>query len=118
PSSMSSATETQVGSAIGTPQYMSPEQAAGRLDQLGPASDVYSLGATLFCLLTGQPAITDREVGSVLQKVQRGDIPRPRSIKPEVPIPLEAICMKAMALKLTDRYASPLALALDVEQWL
>jgi serine/threonine-protein kinase len=118
PNSMSAATETLVGSAIGTPQYMSPEQAAGRLDQLGPASDVYSLGATLFCLLTGEPPIGDRDVGSVLQKVQRGDIPRPRSVKPDVPIPLEAICLKAMALKQGDRYASPLALAKDVEQWL
>ncbi len=118
PNSLSAASHTLVGSAVGTPQYMSPEQAAGRIDQLGPASDVYSLGATLFCLLTGQPPIGDRDVGSVLQKVQRGDIPRPRSIKPDVPIPLEAVCMKAMALKPEDRYASPLALALDVEQWL
>jgi serine/threonine-protein kinase len=118
PSSLGAASHTLAGSALGTPQYMSPEQAAGRLDQLGPASDVYSLGATLFCLLTGEPPIGDKDVGSVLQKVQRGDIPRPRSIKPDVPIPLEAICLKAMALKLENRYATPLALAKDVEQWL
>src|SRR5439155_13907672 len=59
PHSMSGTAETIQGSAIGTPQYMSPEQAAGRLDKLGPASDIYSLGATLFCVLTGQAPIGD-----------------------------------------------------------
>src|SRR5262249_2284290 len=54
PSSGSGMAVTQMGSAIGTPAYMSPEQAAGQLDKLGPASDIYSLGATLYALLTGQ----------------------------------------------------------------
>jgi serine/threonine-protein kinase len=118
PSSASYASQTVMGAAVGTPQFMSPEQAAGRLDLLGPASDVYSLGATLYPLLTGIAPITDSDLGTVLQKVQRGDIARPRQVKPNVPPPLEAICMKAMAVKPADRYITPRELADDIEHWL
>jgi len=117
-SKTSGSVETMAGSAIGTPQFMSPEQAAGRLDQLGPASDVYSLGATLYCLLTGQPPFGKTDIGVVLQKVKIGEFPTPRQIKRTVPAPLEAICLKAMALKPQDRYSSPQALADDIEHWL
>jgi eukaryotic-like serine/threonine-protein kinase len=113
--------QTVSGSAVGTPQYMSPEQAAGRLDQLGPASDVYSLGATLYCLLTGQAPYVDSPglgIGEILQKVQGGNFPPPRQVKRTVPAALEAICLRAMSLKPADRYASPRALADDVEHWL
>ncbi len=110
--------ETQMGSAIGTPQYMPPEQAAGQLDALGPASDVYSLGATLYCILTGQAPFTDLTVGAVLQKVQRGEFPPPRQIHPKTPTGLEAVCVKAMALRPEDRYPTARALAHDIEQWL
>jgi len=118
PSSLSMTMPTLVGPAIGTPPYMSPEQAAGRLDRLGPASDVYSLGATLYHLLTGKPPFTDPDVGTILRQVQRGDFPRPRQVNRDVHLPLEAICLKAMALRPDDRYASPRALAEDVERWL
>jgi serine/threonine protein kinase len=118
PSSASGSAATQMGSALGTPAYMSPEQAAGRLDQLGPASDVYSLGATLYCLLTGQAPIQEPDTGRVLERVQKGDFPRPRQIKPEVNAALEAVCLKAMALRPQDRYASPRVLADDLEHWL
>jgi WD40 repeat protein/serine/threonine protein kinase len=118
PTSASSATPTQTGQAVGTPQYMSPEQAAGRLDQLGPASDVYSLGATLYALLTGKPPFTGRDVAEVLRQVQRGEFPRPRQVSPAVPPPLEAVCLKATALRPQDRYASARDLAADVERWL
>ena len=97
---------------------MSPEQAAGRLDLLGPASDVYSLGATLYTLLTGRPPFAGEDLGEVLRKVQRGEFPRPRESSPWLDPALEAICLKAMALKPEDRYASPRALADDLERWL
>lgn len=109
---------TMMGCAVGTPHYMSPEQAAGQLDLLGPASDVYSLGGTLYTLLTGVAAIPDRDVNTILQRVKTGDFPRPRAVKSNVPLPLEAICLKAMALKPENRYATSQLLADDIEHWL
>jgi hypothetical protein len=97
---------------------MSPEQAAGRLDQLGPRSDVYSLGATLYCLLTGQAPFPSGDVGEVLGKVQKGDCPRPRDLDRGIHPALEAVCRKAMALRPEERYASPQALAEDLEKYL
>jgi serine/threonine-protein kinase len=118
PSSGSGSSPTQMGSARGTPQYMSPEQAAGRLDRLSPATDVYGLGATLYCLLTGRPPFQEADLGLVLQKVQRGDFLRPREVNSDVPVLLEAICLKAMAASPENRYASPRDLAEDIEHWL
>jgi serine/threonine-protein kinase len=118
PTSAHDSAPTQLGTALGTPVYMSPEQAAGRHDQLGPASDVYSLGATLYTLLTGKPPFEEKDLGTLLEKVQRGDFLPPRQIKPEVPRPLEAICLKAMAPKSDDRYPTAAALAADLEHWL
>jgi serine/threonine-protein kinase len=118
PSSASGVTPTQMGAAVGTPQFMSPEQAAGRLDELGPASDVYSLGATLYGLLTGQAPFRDPEIGTVLRRIQAGDFPLPRQVKKDVPRALEAICLKAMALTPAERYDSPRSLADDLEHWL
>jgi lipopolysaccharide biosynthesis regulator YciM/tRNA A-37 threonylcarbamoyl transferase component Bud32 len=100
---------TEAGAVVGTPAFMSPEQAAGRLDQLGPASDVYSLGATLCALLTGR-APAGGPGG--------GGRPRPGQVTKGVPQALEAVCLKAMALRPEDRYASALELAGDVEHWL
>ena len=57
---------------------MSPEQAGGELDRLGARSDVYSLGATLYCLVTGRPPFEGDDVGAVLRKVQEADFPPPR----------------------------------------
>jgi tetratricopeptide (TPR) repeat protein/tRNA A-37 threonylcarbamoyl transferase component Bud32 len=114
-------TRTLQGRFKGTPQYASPEQAAGRLDLLGPASDVYSLGATLYCLLTGKapfPPCAAEDLGPLLRKVAQGSFPPPRQVQPDVPLPLEAICLKAMSLRREDRYATPAALAQDVRQWL
>lgn len=118
PGSGSGSAPTQLGSAIGTPGYMPPEQAAGKLEDLGPASDVYSLGATLYYLLTGQRAFTDKDLGVVLKKTEQGDFPHPRQIQPDVPQSLEAICLRAMATNPRDRYSSPQRLADDVERYL
>jgi tetratricopeptide (TPR) repeat protein/tRNA A-37 threonylcarbamoyl transferase component Bud32 len=117
PASASGSGETLPGSAIGTPAYMSPEQAEGRLERIGPASDVYSLGATLYTLLTGKPAFKGTPA-DVLHDVQRGTFTPPHAATPEVPQPLEAICLKAMALRPEDRYQTPKALADDLERWL
>jgi eukaryotic-like serine/threonine-protein kinase len=117
PSSSGSA-ETLPGSVVGTPGYMSPEQAGGRLDLLGPASDVYSLGATLYTLLTGRVPFADKELHEVLRKVERGEFPRPRVAAPWLDPALEAICLKAMALSTEARYASPRVLAEEIERWL
>src|SRR5262249_7150211 len=77
PAPASGSAETLPGSALGTPSYMSPEQAEGDLERLGPRSDVYSLGATLYYLLTGRPP-AEGDIGEVLRAVQRGEFPSPR----------------------------------------
>ncbi len=118
PSCGTGAPPTLAGQVVGTPAYMSPEQAAGRLDDLGPASDVYSLGATLYCLLAGRPPFTGRDAGTIVRQVQAGDYAPVRRVKPEVAAPLEAICQKAMSRRPEDRYASPRLLADEIERWL
>jgi serine/threonine-protein kinase len=118
PASGSGSAVTQMGSAVGTPDFMPREQAAGRLDLLGPASDVYSLGATLYCLLTGKTPFPGNDVGDILQRVQKGDLLPLRRVNKEVPASLAAVCLKAMALKPEERYASAQALAEEIEHWL
>jgi serine/threonine protein kinase len=119
PSSGSGSAQTLPGSAMGTPAYMSPEQARGEIDQLGSRSDVYSLGATLYCLLTGRPPIPSQgDIESILRAVKNGDFPRPRELDPRIDRTLEAICLKALALDPSDRYASALALADDIERFM
>jgi serine/threonine-protein kinase len=113
----SSLAETLPGSALGTPAYMSPEQAAGELEKLGPRTDVYSLGATLYCLLTGRPPFPGDEAGLILRQVQRGEFPSPRTLDPSIDRALEAVRLKAMARLPEDRSASPRMLADDLERW-
>ena len=104
---------------LGTPAYMSPEQARGDLDRLGPRSDVYSLGATLYCLLTGKPPFEGDDVGEILRMpCRRGDFRGPRSSIPSLDKALEAVCLKAMATEPEDRYPTRRALADDLERWM
>ena len=113
----SRAEETRPGQAVGTPAYMSPEQAEGRASELGAPSDIYSLGATLYCLLTGRAPFDGNVLSEMLARVARGEFPPPRKYDPSLSKPLEAICLKAMALRPADRYDDAQALALDVERW-
>jgi tetratricopeptide (TPR) repeat protein len=118
PAALRSQEETVAGSVLGTPAYMSPEQAAGRLEELSPASDVYSLGATLYTVLTDCTPFDGADPRAVLGQVQRGDFRPPRQVRPAVPPALDAVCRKAMARNPGARYPTPLALAADVERWL
>ncbi|WP_165225646.1 serine/threonine-protein kinase [Aquisphaera insulae] len=109
--------ETVAGSAMGTPAYMSPEQAAGEIGLLGPKSDVYSLGATLYYLLSGR-APFEGKVGEILAAVREGRFPAPRAVDATIAPALEAICLKAMASRPEDRYETCRALADDVDRWM
>ena len=118
PLSSSGSIVTRMGSRLGTPAYMSPEQANGRLDLLNSATDVYCLGATLYALLTGAAPFSDSSPEAMARKVERGEFPRPRERNSQVGPALEAICLKAMARQQSARYQSAAALAADVERWL
>lgn len=107
-----------VGRARGTLAYMSPEQAAGSVERMGPASDVYSLGATLYCLITGRAPRQSTDPGSMLDRAIRGEFPNPAAVLSEVDPDLERICLKAMARDPGARYASPRALAEALDDWL
>jgi serine/threonine-protein kinase len=117
PQSSASTHATMLGQAVGTPAYMPPEQAAGRVDQVGPASDIYSLGATLYNLVVGQPAFHG-SASEVLRQVTNHDFPPPRRANPRVPAALEAVILKAMAFHPENRYASVHELAGEIERWL
>ena len=110
--------ETIMGSAIGTPSYMSPEQAAGRWDRVGELADVYSLGAVLYTVLTGRSSVEKGLWPEMQERIQSGDFPRPRQVKPGVPRALEAVCLKAMNVDPAARYPSAKDLAADVEHWM
>lgn len=106
------------GQAVGTPAYMSPEQATGKLEDLRESTDIYSLGGTLYCLLTGQAPFRADNLQVLLEMVRTGRFAQPRELRPEIPRPLEAICLKAMAIEPTERYASASELARDIERWM
>jgi serine/threonine-protein kinase len=106
---------TEMGRVVGTPAYMPPEQADGRTDRLGPHSDVFALGATLYALLTGQPPYAGADV---LALAYRGDVVPARQRKRSVPAALEAVCARAMARRRQDRYPTARALAQEVQRFL
>ncbi|MBI1853195.1 MAG: serine/threonine protein kinase, partial [Planctomycetes bacterium] len=109
---------TEEGDVIGTPAFMSPEQAEGRIADVDAQSDVYGLGAILYEILTGQPPFRGGSTIEVLRQVQREAPIAPRALRPETRPALEAICQKALAKKKGDRYASASDLAKDVQRFL
>ena len=118
PASSGSVDATEMGQRVGTLQYMSPEQSAGKLDELGPAADIFSLGATLYHLLTGKPVYHRSTKENLLEHIATATFPAPRGINHSIPKPLEAICLKALAAQPADRYSSAAALLQDLEHWL
>jgi hypothetical protein len=106
------------GALIGTAAYMSPEQADGRLAALGPASDIYSIGATLHALLTGRPPFQGHSSLDVVRQLREDEPVPPRRLVPTIPPDMEAICLKALSKRPADRYTTAREMAEDLRRFL
>jgi WD40 repeat protein len=109
---------TGSGQIMGTPSYMAPEQAGGPRGEVGPAADLYALGATLYALLTGRPPFQAATVmDTVIQLISEEPIPL-RRLNPSIPRDLETICLKCLEKVAAKRYASGAALGEDLRRYL
>jgi serine/threonine protein kinase len=109
---------TLSGQILGTPNFMSPEQAAGRRRDVGPQSDIYSLGAILYFLLTGRAPFQGLTTHETINKVLHTEPDPPRRLNPSVPRDLEVVCLKCLEKEPSRRYASARAMADDLGRFL
>jgi hypothetical protein len=109
---------TSEGAVLGTPAYMSPEQASGRTGELGPATDVFGLGAIFYQLLTGRPVYQGTDQVAVVKQAGRGEVTPPRQVNPRIPRALAAICLKALAADARQRQPSAAVLEQELRRYL
>jgi WD40 repeat protein len=109
--------QTRTGAVMGTPNYMAPEQARGAKG-IGPATDIYALGAVLYDLLTGRPPFRGASLMETLDQVMNHEAVPPRRLQPTVPLDLETICLRCLSKEPARRYGSAAALADDLDRYL
>ena len=114
----SSQSKTVDGTIVGTPAYMSPEQAEGRITDSDWRTDIYGLGAILYHILTGQAPVSGGSADDITSRVVAGDIRPVREVLPTVPKRLEAICMKALMRNPAERYPDAKSMSKDISRYL